>query len=67
MDARAAGMSIAEERSHMAFTKPVGYGVIHTSNKGPNSVTFSGTFTIPSSIASAGFTTSGVQVTVGIS
>ena len=67
VDARAAGMSISEEKSHMAFTKPVGYGVIHTTNRGPNSVTFSGTFTIPPSVVNAGFATSGVQVTVSIS
>ncbi|CAL1712354.1 unnamed protein product [Somion occarium] len=66
VDALAAGMMIAEEKGHMAFTRPLGQGVIHKSSRGPNSMTWSGSFAIPPSITTGGFTTSGVKVTHGL-
>lgn len=60
------GRSVTEEKSYMAYTKPVGQGAIHTIERGPNYVTFSGTFTVPSSVGHTGFTTNGIQVMVSI-
>ncbi|KAI0077848.1 hypothetical protein K474DRAFT_1749404 [Panus rudis PR-1116 ss-1] len=63
VDARTAGMPIAEEKSHMLSIRCLAQGEIHNSSRGKKSMTWSGTITIPPTVCTGGFSASGVKVT----
>ncbi|KAI0784814.1 hypothetical protein C8Q75DRAFT_370701 [Abortiporus biennis] len=63
VDANAAGMgAFSKEKSHMVSSKFIGQGIIHSSTRNLNSITWSGTITVPSKVTIGGFSVSGIKV-----
>lgn len=62
VDALAAGMLAASDKTHMLSEKSIGQGYIHSSTRKFHSMTWSGVILIPSKITYGGFAASGIQV-----
>ncbi len=63
-DALAAGMPILRDSTHMVSTKTIARGMVHSSTRNSNSVTWAGAVVIPQCIRNSGFTARGIKVTV---
>jgi len=62
VDALAAGMVVLNQKSHMLSCKAIGKGIVHSSSRTVNSVTWSGTILISPTITDGGFAASGIKV-----
>ena len=64
VDPAYASLMYAREKASLGSTKNLGQCTIHNMNRHRNSITWSGTIAIPTTVTSGGFTASGVKVAV---